>query len=336
MNTPRYGNAELFTLPPSRPARPPCRPAEHDGRVYPRVLPRLGQSGRLGSGLREEPRPAVPARPVLDRAAGLSRFADPYDPDVPPAPPDDQATEALSPVPQWPDNRLLVAGRGNRLPRHARSLARDQKATPASTAPERSTRGVPVPEPAPERTIEPPNPPPANGPASPFQQPPAPVPSVSTPPAPSPSNSGTNPTGNDAYSVPGHDLGEPDSDRRPVQRDSFRTGPRGQARRLPGNRPPDAGPRRRPPTRTGRGRRPRPPDTPRRHGPRPDQPRPVRPVQPRPDLTPEEYRASEAMGAEMAGILVPEAIDFNEAEAAACPPRPSPTSSHSNRRSCSR
>jgi hypothetical protein len=37
-----------------------------------------------------------------------SRFASPYDPEFPPAPPDDSATEALSPVPQWPDNRLLV------------------------------------------------------------------------------------------------------------------------------------------------------------------------------------------------------------------------------------
>ena len=38
----------------------------------------------------------------------MSRFADPYDPDNPPAPPDDFAAEALSPVPQWPGNRLLV------------------------------------------------------------------------------------------------------------------------------------------------------------------------------------------------------------------------------------
>ena len=38
----------------------------------------------------------------------LSRYADPYDQEVPPAPPDDPAAEALSPVPQWPDNRLMV------------------------------------------------------------------------------------------------------------------------------------------------------------------------------------------------------------------------------------
>lgn len=38
----------------------------------------------------------------------LSRFADPYDPEFPPAPPDDPTAEALSPVPQWPDHRLIV------------------------------------------------------------------------------------------------------------------------------------------------------------------------------------------------------------------------------------
>ncbi|MFI5459970.1 MAG: hypothetical protein ACHRXM_31505, partial [Isosphaerales bacterium] len=42
----------------------------------------------------------------------LSRYADPYDQDVPPAPPDDPAAEALSPVPQWPDNRLLLPVEG--------------------------------------------------------------------------------------------------------------------------------------------------------------------------------------------------------------------------------
>jgi hypothetical protein len=42
----------------------------------------------------------------------LSRYADPYDQEVPPAPPDDPAAEALSPVPQWPDNRLLIPAEG--------------------------------------------------------------------------------------------------------------------------------------------------------------------------------------------------------------------------------
>src|SRR3954447_26075590 len=42
----------------------------------------------------------------------LSRFAYPYDPDRPPAPPDDYAAEALSPVPQWPIFRLLTPAEG--------------------------------------------------------------------------------------------------------------------------------------------------------------------------------------------------------------------------------
>ena len=42
----------------------------------------------------------------------LARFADPYDQDRPPAPPDDFPTEALSPVPQWPDHRLQLPVEG--------------------------------------------------------------------------------------------------------------------------------------------------------------------------------------------------------------------------------
>jgi hypothetical protein len=38
----------------------------------------------------------------------LARFADPYDRDRPPAPPDDFAAQSLSPVPQWPDHRLIM------------------------------------------------------------------------------------------------------------------------------------------------------------------------------------------------------------------------------------
>ncbi len=38
----------------------------------------------------------------------LARFADPYDVDRPPAPPDDHATEALAPTPQWPQYRLMM------------------------------------------------------------------------------------------------------------------------------------------------------------------------------------------------------------------------------------
>ena len=81
-------------------------------RLRARVLPRVGQPGRLRGRLREEPRPPLAARPVLGRAPRAVPALQPYDPDRPPAPPDDYATEQLSPVPQWPDNRLLVPAEG--------------------------------------------------------------------------------------------------------------------------------------------------------------------------------------------------------------------------------
>ena len=43
---------------------------------------------------------------------GMSRYANPYDIDRPPAPPDDHATEALSPTPQWAHHKLLVPQEG--------------------------------------------------------------------------------------------------------------------------------------------------------------------------------------------------------------------------------
>ncbi len=42
----------------------------------------------------------------------LSRHVDPYDKDRPPAPPDDYAAQALSPVPQWPEHRLVTPVEG--------------------------------------------------------------------------------------------------------------------------------------------------------------------------------------------------------------------------------
>src|SRR3954465_8048898 len=42
----------------------------------------------------------------------LSRYAAPYAPAPPPAPPDDFAAQSVSPVPQWPDNRLIIPVEG--------------------------------------------------------------------------------------------------------------------------------------------------------------------------------------------------------------------------------
>jgi hypothetical protein len=91
----------------------------------------------------------------------MSRFANPYDPDFPPAPPDDYATEAMSPVPQWPDHRLLVPTEGTGYEDMLEAWAREQPQTsPVQTAPPPT-----LPQP---RGVPPLNaPPPATGP-SPF------------------------------------------------------------------------------------------------------------------------------------------------------------------------
>ena len=146
----------------------------------------------------------------------LSRFADPYDPDRPPAPPDDLATQALSPVPQWPDNRLIMPVEGTgyldmleawqrERPQPAAAPAAGQPTTPPATPrprrPPRPTprrrsgrapRPTPSPEaaPGPELNIEMAPPPPVPEP-SPTEPPPPPAPEPSTttplePPAPRP------------------------------------------------------------------------------------------------------------------------------------------------------
>ena len=73
----------------------------------------------------------------------LSRYADPYDQEVPPAPPDDPAAEALSPVPQWPDNRLLVPAEGTGYMDLLEYWRRDDQA-------KKRAAGIAVPENEPE------------------------------------------------------------------------------------------------------------------------------------------------------------------------------------------
>jgi hypothetical protein len=90
----------------------------------------------------------------------LSRFADPYDQDVPPAPPDDVATEALSPVPQWPDNRLMVPVEGTGYLDMLEAWQKEQLAGLASQRTPRDYSASP-----PERTLDP-------APYTPDEQPP--------------------------------------------------------------------------------------------------------------------------------------------------------------------
>lgn len=122
----------------------------------------------------------------------LSRFADPYDPDVPPAPPDDYASEALSPAPQWPDNRLLVPVEGtgylDLMESWRINTTRDKPEGPATR-----DLGSPVPDGMLGGRAEPVIPPPPSD----TNQPP-----FSTPPLPSTTPGGTPRSGTPPPPVP--------------------------------------------------------------------------------------------------------------------------------------
>jgi len=81
----------------------------------------------------------------------LSRYADPYDQDFPPAPPDDPAAEALSPVPQSPNNRLLVPAEGSGYMEMLEQWRQEREAQPGipRPAPPGAARDGMAPEPQP-------------------------------------------------------------------------------------------------------------------------------------------------------------------------------------------
>ena len=159
----------------------------------------------------------------------LARYADPYDPDTPPAPPDDFATEALSPVPQWPDNRLLVPAEGTGYLDMLDAWQRDTVAKPrdaAGSGTRRRQPGVGQPRPATPSPTIPPAPPPGS--ASPFGR------GV---------NSGTDRGGMSPRTDTGTFAREPDhAGIRPTPGPRGQDRSRGPARRLPGDGTPDAGP----------------------------------------------------------------------------------------------
>lgn len=114
----------------------------------------------------------------------LSRFANPYDPDRPPAPPDDRAAEALSPVPQWPHHRLLVPAESTGYLDLMEKWMRQRPAEPTTGPPPEAVapRRPPSVVPAPPEALR--SPPPPDSSVPPFQPeaaPPAGMPA--TPPA---------------------------------------------------------------------------------------------------------------------------------------------------------
>ena len=86
--------------------------------MHPGVLPRVGQPGCLRGGLREEPRPALADRPVLDRTSCAVAVCGSLRSGIPPRSagrPGRRGALAGSPVARQPPDR---SGRGHGLPRH--------------------------------------------------------------------------------------------------------------------------------------------------------------------------------------------------------------------------
>ncbi|AGA28964.1 TolC family protein [Singulisphaera acidiphila] len=243
----------------------------------------------------------------------LSRFADPYDPDAPPAPPDDYAAEATSPVPQWPDNRLIIPLEGTgyldmldvwQRENEQKAAENEQKTGENAAKPPRRPSGTPRPTTAPTE-VEPPVPP-ASIP-SPFGTggnsgtpleaiPPNSLPT--SPPANPPSGDPKAPQARVKSRDPALRLAafQQTGIEEPTLTQSPTAPPGLEGPRRPENQPPPIG-----------------------MDPSPIQSDLSAPLNPRPDLTPEQYRESEEKGDAIAGMLIPDEINFNEAEAAGLP-----------------
>ena len=252
----------------------------------------------------------------------LSRFANPYDPDRPPAPPDDYAAEALSPMPQWPHHRLLTPAEGTGYLEMLEAW-RSRPGAPAA-APPPLVESPPAP---------PPPPPPPEGSRAPFSPSAAPEPGRNPGTATegtAPKTSGTDDDRN-RYLVtltpiprkgadPRADLG---GHRNPADRPIL--GPRRfsaqvQAlRRDPAVRVAAFQATELPPPAPQPGDEAAPPASSTGLDPRPTNRNLSRPVDVRPDQSPREYREAEAETSELASILVPGALTFDEAEAAGLP-----------------
>ncbi|WZO95991.1 hypothetical protein EP7_002964 [Isosphaeraceae bacterium EP7] len=266
----------------------------------------------------------------------LSRFGDPYDPDRPPAPPDDRAAEALSPVPQWPNHRLIIPAEGtgylDMLDEWARTQTNDAARETVIGSPGRV--GPPL--------IPPTVPPDSRPPLAPD------LPATPMPPGdPNPGTSGASlsPTPLKRQSVA---LGVPPVIKMaaapPIRRPKYDLGVRLAAYQdtgLPMPVPaqvPAAGQPGTPDQRDTQAGREAPTNSPEsakptgpiRVEPRvPGDPNPapgpaLEPVKPRLDQTQDQYEAAEAVASEMAGILIPEAITFNEAQVAGLDPNSRP------------
>ncbi len=265
----------------------------------------------------------------------LSRFANPYDPDRPPAPPDDFATEALSPVPQWPHHRLMVPSEGTGY--------LDMMETWRNLDPVANAGAAEAPAPAGPTPTPTPLPP---GTPAPFS--PTPGAATTAPPtaASRPSGAISGPTiaratpktptrAQTDRGHPGLVTLRPATSPKTPARPSSAQPPKDPAVQVAALRQADTPPpipRPAPETPVAGQPDQGPADVP--VGDRPTTIEPVRPdsmdpdpinldlkrrSDPRPDLTPGEAREAEGETSELAAVLVPGALSFDEAEAAGLP-----------------
>ena len=254
----------------------------------------------------------------------LARFADPYDPDRPPAPPDDFAAQSLSPVPQWPDHRLIMPVEGTGYLKLLDDGPRYEPLKPKPPAPK------PPLGPTPARTPAPITSPPPAGLPSPFAPGPdpattPPLQELLTPPVPG------EPSATRAISGPGVQGMSPTSlasahspTPAPVPMPGARTDD--AVRRVATQDPVTHMPTQVPPidplypppaTSTAPGDPLTNPKIP--QDPLPVDPNLAEPTTPRRDLTPEQYRESEENTSSLAKMFVPQEIPFDEATAAGLP-----------------
>lgn len=249
----------------------------------------------------------------------LARYADPYDPDVPPAPPDDYAAQATSPVPQWPDNRLIIPAEGTGYLDLLEAWHRGETVAGTGPAPPDEDDARPGAGPAPAPRAQPPAA--ATPRPVPSQPPPLPPQGQPSPFGPGrnsgPANGGMSPT-----NVPGSPPSSPPRRQTPAAPEARAkvrdTGVRlaaFQETGIPAPVPPPSNDSLNPPGTLPRDM----PTPPIGMDPEPGDRDLSKPGTVRPDLTPEEYQASEAMGSEMAGILIPGEIEFDDAEAGGLP-----------------
>jgi hypothetical protein len=267
----------------------------------------------------------------------LARFADPYDPDRPPAPPDDFAAQATSPVPQWPDHRMIMPVEGTGYlkvleegPRYQSPPPRPAQPDPNKPDPNKPGSMLPPPPVLNRSPFQPSTTPPANPtapsttPANPPTTPPIPAPGASR------TNSGTgttamSPTSKVARASTASNLAVNAAATQPLTISS--TSKDESVRRtklldpaeamltqtIPGQQVPQLPP--------GRTTNPNDPlQTPRL----PQDPNPVDANEAnrspaRPDLSPDQYRQSEEIQSKLATMFIPENIPFDEAVAGGQP-----------------